>query len=452
MPAEKDPDADNQNDEDEGTTRRLEGAKGRARSRGNGSAARSPRTKNTLQVLDVLQRKAGVTQLELVEDTELSRATVAGIIRRLHDRRLIEGVPNSSRPRGENGRPPGVIRLRQDAALSLSVAFGLRHVDVALGNLSGIVKEKSSDPHRPIDMASDSAGALEEAVRLVEEVMGGVDPRDLVGVCVGFPAPIDKTRPQLASTRGIESWIGIRPSDELQRRLGPAWAEVPFALENEANLAALAEFEFGRARRDPNAVQDVVLVVKWSDGIGAAILVDGELLVGSRGLAVEFGHTVIADRPGDPGEACPRCGKRCLELLASGDSLKRALGAGDDRTFGEIVLDAVEADGPERRAVREAAKLIGKVLGRYVTGLNPRLIVISGRHFDSSSDGVHAYRMLADPLRAGMHETGYTPSLEDVDIVLGGRGGKAAAEGGVITMMRRRLPDHLERKLAQAVS
>lgn len=414
------------------------------------AVSRTPRTKNTLQVLNVLQRRSPITQMELAEDTDLSRGTVSGIVRRLYETQLIESVApeaGASALKG-GGRPPSAIRLRGDAAIALSIDFGLRHVCVARGNLLGIGAHAELD--HEIDVAFDAPKAIEAAVPLVEEVMKDTTPRDLVGVCVGLPAPIDQKRQQIASTRGITSWTGVRPADELRYRLGPAWDDVPFILENDANLTALAEFEAGAARLDQDGVQDIAVVVKWSDGIGAAVLIDGETVVGHRGLAVEFGHTAVPllDGKADLPAPCGRCGQVCLERLAGGRVLTDKLCATGNDTFGDIIRRAAASEGPERQGMRQAAEYVGQALGLYVTVFNPRIVVVCGRHFGLAPDDVAAYRVIADSLRAGMRKTGFPPGLEDVDIALGERASLAAAEGGVIAMMRSRLPRHLESRLS----
>ncbi len=410
---------------------------------------RTPHLRNTLDVLHVLQRKSPVTSLELAKDTRLSRGTIAAIIRRLSDQHLIELEPlhdevSSSSPNG--GRPANRLRLRRDAAVALSIEIGLRHVCVALGNLAGL----TTTPVSSFDVAGDAPAAIETAVVLVQQIMadGGVQPEDLIGVCVGLPAPIDQKQGRIASTAGIASWTGIRPADELRYRLGAAWQNVPFTLENDANLVALAEFAPNIARDSALNCQDVVLVVKWSDGLGGALLINGELVTGDRGLAFELGHTPAGDSSAS-GEPCYRCGHVCLETLAGGEAIAGALndsGAGRSPSFSDVVQLAVEADGAERVALRSAARRIGEALGAFVTLLNPRLIVISGRHFGESPHDVAAYRVIADPIREGMRSTGLPCALEDVDIVLGKNSAIAAAEGGIVAALRRMLPSYLEQR------
>ncbi|HWY18444.1 MAG TPA: ROK family transcriptional regulator [Solirubrobacteraceae bacterium] len=411
--------------------------------------SRAPRAQNTRRVLDALQRKTSATQGELVEDTRLSRGTVESIVARLRDEDLVEAVPSrNGHARPEGGRPAHSIQFREDAAIALSIDFGLKHVYVARGSLSGVTRHLETD--HDIDIAHNAPLALETAVDLVGGIMDGLSPSDLVGVCVGLPAPIDQLRGQIATTRGITSWTGLRPADELRYRLGPDWEDVPFIMENDTNLIALAELNFGAAKPVTSSLQDVVIVLKWSDGVGAGLLVDGDLIVGHRGVALEFGHTCIPSPPSDiKATRCDRCGHICLERFAGGEALTHRLRRSDDDDidFGDVICRAVATNGHERTELKRAAEHIGEALGSFATLVNPRLVVISGRHFGEAPNDLAAYRLVADALRTGMHKTGSPTALEDVAIALGERSALAAADGGVVAVLRSSLPKYLESRL-----
>jgi predicted NBD/HSP70 family sugar kinase len=341
------------------------------------------------------------------------------------------------------------IRLRPDAGIALCIDIGQRHVDVAFGDLSGVTV--SSDPEE-IDVAGDAPGALAEAVALVQGLLSKqtppVRPADLVGVCVGIPAPIDHHRGQLGSTLGLPTWAGIRPAQELRRRLGPEWDDTPFMLENDANLRALAELTLGAARAHADDNDHVALSVKWSEGIGGAIIKGNELITGWRGIAGEFGHTVLPN-PDPSVEDCIRCGHKCLEAHAGGRALvKRIEDEGGSLFFSELVRRAVAKDGRERTLIQQAATRIGQALGYHISSLNPRLVIIGGRPFGSLGEDVEAYGLIADFIRGGWRETGFPPSIEDVDLALAARRDLAAVEGGIIAVLRAGLPSHLERRLA----
>ena len=105
----------------------------------------------------------------------------------------------------------------------------------------------------------------------------------------------------------LPGWAGLNAADELSERLG-----MPVAVDNDANLGALAEISFGAGR----GLKDVIYVMV-SSGIGAGIVLGGQLHRGVTGLAGELGHVLVRS----DGAVC-RCGNRgCLETVASTDAV-----------------------------------------------------------------------------------------------------------------------------------
>ena len=162
---------------------------------------------------------------------------------------------------------------------------------------------------------------------------------------------------------------------------------LPVLVDNDANVAALAEHRFGAARGATNAVMLTI-----GTGIGGGVIIDGELYRGSIGAASEPGHMVI-DLNGPPCQGtCPNHG--CIEALASGTAVARegtakagsepnsALGlalAREGAVTGKTVTDAAIAGD---KAAREVMELIGVRLGVGLSSLanifNPDVLVIGG--------------------------------------------------------------------------
>ncbi|MGH2458653.1 MAG: ROK family protein, partial [Chloroflexota bacterium] len=160
----------------------------------------------------------------------------------------------------------------------------------------------------PTDSAAGPNGALVALRGLVAGLPTSEAPPAAVGA--SFGGPVDAScRRALLSHHG-PGWEDFPLADRVEE----IW-QVPVKLENDANAAALGECRFGAGQgfRD-------VLYLTISTGIGAGIVLGGELFRGARGLSGELGHTIVA--PGGP--RCP-CGKRgCLEAVASGPSIARA--------------------------------------------------------------------------------------------------------------------------------
>src|SRR5689334_8788167 len=185
----------------------------------------------------------------------------------------------------------------------------------------------------------------------------------MVGLCV--PGPIDR-RSARVDHAVLPGWHELAPADELSGRLG-----LPVAVDNDANLGAMAEHQHGAGR----GVADV-LYVKLASGVGAGLVLGGRLHRGTAGLAGEVGHVLAREG----GEVC-RCGSRgCLETEVSTRHLLELMRA----VYGEALdlpgLLQLDADGETavRRLLTDAGHTVGRVLAGVCTTLNPARIVVGG--------------------------------------------------------------------------
>src|SRR5918996_1895941 len=198
-------------------------------------------------------------------------------------------------------------------------------------------------------------------------IEAGVDEARVIGAGMCLPGPIHRPTGVVGSTAILPGWVGVAAAEEMHRRL-----ELPILVDNDANLAALAEAAFGAGR---DAKDLVYLMI--SSGIGAGLVLNGRLYRGAEGLAGELGHVLVdADGP-----VC-RCGNRgCLETVAGTDALadllRRSHGDGlDGRT---IVRLAREGDLGCRRVIADAGRAIGKAAATLVNVLNPELLIVGVR-------------------------------------------------------------------------
>ena len=182
-----------------------------------------------------------------------------------------------------------------------------------------------------------------------------------------MPAPVDVRSGSVGDGNLLPRWVDRRPAAELADSLG-----IPFFIDNDANLGALAEGTFGGATR---GAEDLIYV-KAATGIGAGLLLGGRIHRGVDGRAGEIGHVPI-----DPDGGLCRCGNRgCLETLAS---LTQVLAAIRPLHGGQISMDDVvrlvdAGDAGATRVVTDAGRMIGRVLADVVNSLNPARVVIGG--------------------------------------------------------------------------
>ena len=220
---------------------------------------------------------------------------------------------------------------------------------------------------------------VELLVREIGEARAACPGVGAVGL--GIPATIDHDK-------GIAISAVNLPLDNLpiRERVGERTG-LPVFVDNDANVAALAEHLRGAARNAGNAVMLTV-----GTGIGGGLILDGEVYRGASGAGAELGHTVIEmDGPECQGN-CP--GRGCVETLASGTAVGRegraAAERDPDSVLGRMLADGRQIDG---KAVTEAAlsgdadaravfELIGRRLGVALTSFanifEPEVIVIGG--------------------------------------------------------------------------
>jgi glucokinase len=227
---------------------------------------------------------------------------------------------------------------------------------------------------------SDLASLLETLTELVDEVRAAV-AGEVEGVGFGIPCLIDQDRGLAASSVHLPI-NGVAFADVMAERIG-----LPVFMDNDGNLALLAEHRAGAAQGERNAV-----MLTLGTGIAGAILIGGELYRGSQGAAGELGHMVVwADGP-PCGPGCPSRG--CLEALVSGTALTTAALALARRSpasrLGQALAAGREVSGPlvtelafdgEADALALLAELgawLGIGLVNVVNIFNPDVVVIGG--------------------------------------------------------------------------
>jgi len=279
--------------------------------------------------------------------------------------------------------------------------------------LGGVVDEGLVVHHRVhrIWRGADRAETLDIFVESVEEVRAAAP--DVSAVGFGIPALVEWET-------GISRWsthlplADVRFRDVMSERLG-----LPVEVDNDANVALLAEARFGAARGVSHAV-----LVALGTGIGSGLLLDGRIYRGARGMAAEIGHMVIDLHGPDCQGECP--GRGCLEVMASGSTIGRegraaaaaapnsALGqrvAADQEITGGIVTELAHAgDAAAMSVLAQIGRRLGYGLVGVVNVFNPELVVIGG-------GALAAGELLLEPAREVVAEHALPPVREMVSIV-----------------------------------
>lgn len=267
---------------------------------------------------------------------------------------------------------------------------------------------------------------------LSEAILRAREARPAAAVAgIGIPARVEQQTGRAVGTVNLDlADVAVR--DLVADRIG-----IPVALDNDANLAMLAEAVYGAARGTTDA-----LMLTIGTGIGGGIWIDGDLYRGATGSAAELGHLVV-DPDGPPCQGnCP--GRGCVEVFASGTAIGKqgeeaaeaepdsALGrmAADGRTITGVEVGEAAAGGdPVAVAVLErAGRMLGVALTSLANVFEPEVIVIGG-------GGMALGDLLLEPARRELAERALDP-MSKTPIVTAELG-PAAGVIGAATLARR---------------
>ncbi len=387
------------------------------------------RAHNTGVLLRAAWRAQTISRAELARQTGLSRATVSDIVGRFLDAGVMVETAETLPRASSGGRPPTLLRFVDDGRMILGVELGAAHVTVVRTDLRGRVLARATGD---VPAAVDANATLASVVRLAREACDPTAATRLIGVGLALPTPLQHGQRAVMSTRLFPAWAGIDVANPLEDAFG-----VPVHADNDANLGALAEHWWGAGR----GVDDLAYI-KVATGVGAGILIDGEIHRGARGIAGEIGHTSI-----DPTGARCRCGLTgCLEafvgtdyLLDRVDARVRALGhapswALPTPTVPALIAAAATGDALAESLVADAGRHLGVAVANLVNLVNPARVILGGRLTDAGP-------VLLQALEQTVRERALWTSVDTSEVCVGTLGDDAVAIGAATAILRDAL-DH----------
>jgi predicted NBD/HSP70 family sugar kinase len=290
-----------------------------------------------------------------------------------------------------------------------------RQLRIVLGDFGHTVLAEQTLPlpheHR-MDTSMDRAALL--VVDMLERMGSSLD--EVVGIAVGVPAPVD-TATGMISVRGImRGWDEVHLGHTLSKRLGR-----PVAVDNDANLGALAESTLGAGR----AYRDSVYV-RASYGTGAGVVINGRVHRGFAGTAGEIGHVQV-----DPlGDIC-RCGNRgCLDTVVGANALveplRVSLGA---LALRDVVQRAREGDPGCARVIADAGTAIGTVVAGLGMAVNPQVVIVGGELAETGE-------VLLGPLREAVLRRVLVNQIAPLEVVPAALGSRAEVMGAMLLALQ----------------
>ena len=244
--------------------------------------------------------------------------------------------------------------------------------------------------HTKTKSLAKTPGVFDRLVKTVEAVW---QEGRVSAIGIASPGPLNPHTGTILDTPNIPQWTNFPVASKLSERFG-----VPVFLDNDANLAGLAEWQFGAGRGHSDLVYLTI-----STGIGGGVIMQDRLLLGWRGLAGELGHVTIQPE----GPVCS-CGKRGhIEAFSSGRGIAhyveeqlasgRASSLKGSPSAREISAAAQSGDLLAVEAYERAANYLGIMVANYLHIFNPSILVMGGGVSQSSA-------LFMNPFRAALEK------------------------------------------------
>jgi predicted NBD/HSP70 family sugar kinase len=306
----------------------------------------------------MLRRHQPISRVAIANRSGLQRSTVSSIVEQL----IAESwICEGSVLKTARGRRPTMLSMNEDLMILVADVRPSQAILAAV-DLNGRFLERSMIPL--IDDPKRGVEAIAEGMlRLLEHF-----PRKTCeGVGLSMPGRVDRATQKLAFAPNLP-WVGFDIRAALQKKL-----KLQVELDNAANACMLSEIWFGRLE----GVRDAV-VVTISEGVGAALLLNGSLVEGAAGMAGEIGHVPISTE--GPKCACGEIG--CFEMFASSRAAVRYFQEGSRSqatpTIHELMNMEASGNAKARDALQKQARAIGRGLRIITAVVNPQTILFAG--------------------------------------------------------------------------
>ena len=388
------------------------------------AAQQGIRQQNLARVLQEVMESGPRSRAGIAAAVGLTRSTVSSLVEELIARGLL--VERELERGGTVGRPGRLVAVSDKKVVGLGLEINVDCLGACILDLAGNIRYEHfigrENRGIAVNEVLDALGELGR--RALESIEGeGLVP---VGATIAVPGIVDGASGMLLRAPNL-GWGRLSLEAELGRRLGGKHYYV--TVENDAKLAALAELWLGRGPQ----LGDFIYVY-GEIGVGAGLVVNGELLRSGSGLGGELGH-IMVDPDGPP---CA-CGSRgCLEQVVGQEALLRAAGleatvgtsvAFPDEGASAIVKSAKRGEAATLVALAEAGRALGLACAAAVNLFAPNAIVLGGIYGP-------LFPWLSGPLRGELEKRSFLAQYSEVAVVRSELGASAPVRGAAYLALK----------------
>lgn len=344
-------------------------------------------------VLRTIIEQKSISRADIARYTKLTRATVSEVVSGLVAEGLVEEVGLNP---SAGGKPSILLSLVPDSRYLIGLNLGQDKFVGAVVNLRGDIKDTVEVPI----VGNDGQKALQFVYEILNQLLAK-DWKPIIGIGIGTPGLVNTREGKVVDAVNLD-WEDLPLAALLQERYG-----LPVSVLNDSQATAIGEFVYGEHSSEGNLV-----VINVKHGIGAGILINGQLFQGDDGSAGEIGHVKVR------GNDLPcRCGQvGCLETIASGQAVVKKFQILSHSTepisLKDIEQKFMTGDPIARQVVLEAGSALGESIGFLVGTLNIREIILTG-------DMAHFGEPWLEAVRKAMLQSALGRLTQQVQLELG---------------------------------
>jgi predicted NBD/HSP70 family sugar kinase len=330
---------------------------------------RDIRQANRLQILHQLLLRKTATRQELSQLTSLSTATIANLVAgMLKDGLVIETgmeIP-------QIGRPTAILSLNAAAGFCVGVDVAETYIhydlyDLTLKSLAKYEIELPASKKEPEEIVQLIASGFDALL-----IQASLSREQVVGVGISIPGPFEHDT-GVSVFEPSWGWVNVPLKAMLEKEL-----DLPLYMDNPLKFNAIAEAWFGAGR-----MADTMAAVVLGTGVGAGLVINGQLFHGSSNTAGEWGHSVIIAG----GRTC-RCGNHgCLEAYVGAPGIIQTLKEIDPnsplvfpddetRSITAIASAASQGDPTALAVVHQTTVYLSAGLSSLINIINPELVIL----------------------------------------------------------------------------
>ena len=337
---------------------------------------------NEISVLRIVRDEGPISRSEVARKMGVSKVIIGSIVRRLLETQILFEI-GKGESTTQGGRRPVMLKFNADAGLAVGIEIHLHKANILITNMNAEILHESS-----VNFADNSnpKAILLRIVRNIEKLVGDAERMHaILGVGLALPGLIDYEAGCIRTSHSMKAWEGFPLKSFLEDAL-----DTKVYIENDVKTITLGEYHWGAGQDAKN------VVYLWlGEGIGAGIIINGDIYRGVTASAGEVGYTEFSDRGINRGKfpILYEDQHRFGEILTTRnleDSVTRTVQkngrptimTGENITLNSIAQAAKQDDAIATEALKEFGQILGVLTTSVINLFNPELIIFGGPVID----------------------------------------------------------------------